>query len=556
MASSTTTAATDGHPGSEDNWDAVRAAVRQCLPEQLEGQSLPDLLLRYQGDYMVTVDQNGVTVVEKSRRIGFTWATAAHAVLVASTKRSEGGMDVLYIGYNKDMAREFIDTCAMWAKAFHLAAMDVAECVFKDTDEKGQDRDIQAFRIVLGSGFEIMALASSPRSLRGKQGLCILDEAAFHDDMNGVLKAAMAFLIWGGKVVIISTHDGEANPFNVLCEDIRKGRKPYALLKITFREALADGLYQRICLVTKKSWSPEAEATFSEDVYAYYGENAEEELDVIPSQGSGTALPASLVQRQMLPGVPVVRIERGDTFKLLAEHLREAEIRDFCERELKPLLAKIDPDLPTYFGQDFARKGHLSVCWPAQRGQDMKLRPLFNLEMRNIPYEAQKQIVHYILDRLPNFMRAAFDATGNGGYLAEVCTQRYGAERVLEVAMTTKFYEEATPRWIAAFEDGMTFLPDDLDVYNDHRAVKREKGVSVIIREDRITVKGEDGKVAAKKRHGDSAVAHLLAFFATLEEVMSYGYIPIPKPGSGDGMTAPDNDFDDDRSARWGQGAW
>lgn len=529
MPASTNAMAVAATPGSEQNWDIVRSAVRQCLPEQLEGKTLPDLLLRYQGDYMLTVDQNGVTVVEKSRRIGFTWATAAHAVLTASTRRSEGGMDVLYIGYNKDMAREFIDTCAMWAKAFHLAAMDVSEFLFTDTDEKGQDRDIQAFRIVLGSGFEIMALASSPRSLRGKQGLCILDEAAFHDDMNGVLKAAMAFLIWGGKVVIISTHDGETNPFNVLCEDIRKGRKPYALLKITFREALAAGLYQRICLVTKKPWSPEAEAKFSEEVYAYYGENAEEELDAIPSQGSGTALPPALVQRQMLPGVPVVRLERGDDFKLMAEHLREADIRDFCERELKPLLAKIDPDLPTYVGNDFARKGHLSVLWPTQRGQDMKLRPCFVLEMRNLPYEQQKQIHFYILDRLPQFQRAAYDATGNGGYLAEVCAQRYGAERIIEVSMSAKFYEEATPKWIAAFEDGSTFVPDDLDVYNDHRAVKREKGVSVIIREDRITVKGEDGKSASKKRHGDSAVAHLLAHYATLEEVMSYGYTPAAR---------------------------
>jgi len=554
VASCTNAMATSRHPGSEQNWEAIRAVSRQSLPDALEGEGLPDLLLHFQANGIAVIDQNKVTVIEKSRRIGFTWSLAAHSVLAAATRRSEGGMDVLYIGYSKDMAREYIDTCAMWAKAFSYAASDVQECVFTDLDEHGQDRDIQAFRIILASGFEIMALTSSPRSLRGKQGLVIIDEAAFHDDLPAVMKSALAMLMWGGKVVVVSTHDGEDNPFNVICEDIRKGRKPYKLLKITFDDAMADGLYKRICLVTKKTWSPEAEAEFRKEVFDFYGEYADEELMAIPSQGSGTALPPALVQRQMLSGVPVVRIERGDDFKLMAEHLREAEIRDFCERELKPLLAKVDPDLPTYYGQDFARKGHLSVCWPAQRGQDMKLRPLFTLEMRNIPYEAQKQIVHYILDRLPNFMRAAFDATGNGGFLAEVSTQRYGAERVVEVAMTTKFYEMATPKWIAAFEDGTTFVPDDLDVYNDHRAVKRDKGVSIIVREDRITVKGEDGKTVSKKRHGDSAVAHLLCHHAAQEEVMSYGYTPAAASAR-DGRDHP-HDFDDDNPSNWERGAW
>lgn len=517
------------HPGGEQNWDAIRAVARQSLPDTLEGQGLPDLLMPYQAEGIQAVDAHNVVVIEKSRRIGYTWSLAAEAVLAASPSRSEGGMDVLYMGYSLDMAREFIDTCAMWARAFSMAAAEVNEYVFKDRDERGQDRDIQAFRIILASGYEILALASSPRSLRGKQGLVIIDEAAFHDDLNAVLKSALAMLIWGGKVVIISTHDGESNPFNVLCEDIRKGRKPYKLLRITFDEALADGLYKRICLVTKKTWSPEAEAAFRQQVYDFYGENADEELGAIPSQGSGTALPPALVQRQMMPGVPVVRIERDDGFKLLAEHLREADIRDWCEREIKPLLERFDPDLPTYFGQDFARKGHLSVCWPAQRGQDMKLRPVFVLEMRNIPFEQQRQIVFYMLDRVPNFMRGSWDATGNGAYLAEVCAQRFGAERVKEVQFTAKFYEAVTPKWVAAFEDGATFVPDDLDIYNDHKAVKRDKGLTVIIREDRVKTKGEDGKTASKKRHGDSAVAHLLAFWATLEEVMSYGYTPVPK---------------------------
>src|SRR3546814_19644370 len=54
----------------------------------------------------------------------------------------------------------------------------------------------QAFRIRFSSGFKVVALPSVPRALRGKQGIFICDEAAFHKNLAEVLKAAMAFLIW------------------------------------------------------------------------------------------------------------------------------------------------------------------------------------------------------------------------------------------------------------------------------------------------------------------------------------------------------------------------
>src|SRR4051812_30784173 len=128
---------------------------------------------------MATVAENRVTLVEKSRRIGYTWAVAAHAVLISAAQKAAGGMDTLYVGYNLDMAREFIDTAASWARLFDSASKPANEFVFDD----GPDRQIQAFRISFSSGFDIVALASCPRSLRGRQGFVIVDEAAFHDDL-------------------------------------------------------------------------------------------------------------------------------------------------------------------------------------------------------------------------------------------------------------------------------------------------------------------------------------------------------------------------------------
>ena len=158
-------------------------------------------------------------MIEKSRRTGITYGFAADAVLTAA-QRGAGGMNVFYIAYNLDMTREFVDYCAMFAKAFDRAASQPQEILYDD----GSDEGIKAFRIDLPSGHSIVALSSKPRSLRGKQGKVIIDEAAFHDQLAELLKAALALLMWGGRVVLISTHDGADNPFNELIEDIRAAK--------------------------------------------------------------------------------------------------------------------------------------------------------------------------------------------------------------------------------------------------------------------------------------------------------------------------------------------
>ncbi|EHA6962529.1 hypothetical protein JMC51_005089, partial [Vibrio parahaemolyticus] len=84
-----------------------------------------DVLLPYQKRWIA--DESPLKLAEKSRRTGITWAEAADAALTASKARSAGGTHHFYVGSNKEMAREFIDAVAMWAKAFNHAASDVQE---------------------------------------------------------------------------------------------------------------------------------------------------------------------------------------------------------------------------------------------------------------------------------------------------------------------------------------------------------------------------------------------------------------------------------------------
>ncbi|TCS62575.1 terminase large subunit domain-containing protein [Varunaivibrio sulfuroxidans] len=476
--------------------------------------------LAYQQRALAAIFASAVVVIEKSRRIGMTWALAAVAVLHAAAAKTAGGMNVFYMGYNLEMAREFIDTCAWWAGLFDQAARAVEEIVIKD-----EGKDVLAFRIKFASGFEVVALPSNPRSLRGMQGLVILDEAAFHDNLDEVLKAAFALLIWGGKVVVCSTHNGDAGAFNVLVGDVRAGRKNYRLIRTDFDAALADGLYKRICETQGKAWSAEAEAAWRGEIINFYGDGADEELFCIPAQGSGTFISAALIEARMDAAAPVVRWAQPAGFAELADHLREAECRDFCARELSPILENLDPALRHVIGEDFGRSGDLTVLWPLAVDQSLIRRTPFVVELRNIPFKQQEQILYYICDRLPRFGAGAFDARGNGQYLAERAMQRYGAGRIYQVMLSAEWYRENMPPYKAAFEDGAIALPKDADILADHRAIVMDRGVARI--PENARTKDKQGG----RRHGDSAIAGALAHFASRQDAMEYDYTAAPPPG-------------------------
>jgi len=462
----------------------------------------PYALLLYQQKWVA--DRTPVKVYEKSRRVGISWSEAADDALYAA---SESGDDVWYIGYNKDMAEEFIGDCAFWARQYNLVAGEIQEEVLED-----EGKDILTFRITFASGHRIVALSSRPKNLRGKQGRIVIDEAAFHDDLRGLLKAAMALLMWGGEVRIISTHDGEENPFNELINDIRAGKRPYSLHRTTFDDALAAGLYKRICLVRGLEWSPEAEAAWRQEMIDSYGDDADEELFCIPSKGGGTPLTRALVETCLEEGIPVLRYEQTDEFTLMDDEYRLSVVQDWIDDNLVPLLETLDKDRLSYFGEDFARSGDLTVMLPLQETQGATFRCPFIVELRNMPFKQQEQICFYILDRLPRFCHGAFDARGNGQYLAEVAQQKYGPTRISQVMLSDAWYLQNMPRYKAAFEDRSITLPMDADLIEDHRALKKVKGV-IKLPETRTDEKG-----SKKKRHGDTAIAGALAWYATRQE--------------------------------------
>lgn len=457
-------------------------------------------------------DRSPVKIIEKSRRVGVSWATAAGAVLDAA---EIDYTDNWYVGYNKEMALEYIRDAATWARAIDAECDEYEEIEILDDDDP--ERSILAYSINFASGGRIVALSSRPSNLRGKQGHVVIDEAAFHDDLAGLRKAAMAVLMWGGRVSIASTHNGKTNPFNKLIEDCRKKKIDYSLHRVTLDDALDEGLYQRIAEVGELDLGAEAQEKWRDAMIAAYGDDADEELFCIPTKSGGVYIGAGLVERAMVDGYEIIKLDLPAEFAFQPEKERIAEILLWCKTYLDLPLKRLDKQRLHSLGEDFGRVSDLTVLAPFAMQQDLKHKAPFLVELRRVPFESQKQIVFYICDRLPRFRKAAFDATGNGAYLAEVAAQRYGEERVEQVKFNAARYAEMLPLFKAAHEKGEIQYPKDADVLEDICSFEIIDGLP---RLPKTKKRARDGEY----RHGDAGIALLLGHHASRLPAQEYSY--------------------------------
>jgi len=489
-------------------------------------------------------DRSDLKICEKGRRTGITFAEALDDTLIAAAARSAGGDNVFYIGDTKDKGREFIGYVAQFAKVVARETADIEEFLFEDQKEDGSSRQISAFRIRFASGFRVEALSSRPENIRGLQGVVVIDEAAFHQDVREVIDAVNALLIWGGKIRVISTHNGVLNPFNELIREARAGKNRFKVHFITFGEAVKNGLFKRVCLMRGRPWSPEAEAEWEANIRGAYGTRTaqmRQELDAIPADAIGAALSRVVIEQNASEDVPVIRHSLPDEFKGAPQPVRKALIREFLETKVKPHLEALDPRRRHDYGWDFARNGDASDLIIQELGQDLVRRWKLVIELRNVPFEAQRDIGYYVVPRLPRFGHGANDATGNGAYLAEVMAQKFG-ERISEVKLSQEWYRENTPAYVEAFGDGSIEIAADDDVVRDHQALQYVGGVIKV--PDDMRYAGADGFI----RHGDTAIAGVLAWYASRQGAIAYGYEPVPQGHDAGLARGPD---DDDESRGW-----
>ena len=101
----------------------------------------------------------------------------------------------------------------------------------------------------------------------------------------------------------ITTYDGIDNAYFDLEKDVLAGKLPYSRHFTTFYDAIAQGFFRRICLMTGQTWSRELEAEF-------IGQT-------LPSGWGCGCRYISLSQRQLdAQGLEVSSLKKGDTVEV------------------------------------------------------------------------------------------------------------------------------------------------------------------------------------------------------------------------------------------------
>lgn len=519
-----------------------------------------------------------IAVAAKGRRTGITLSEAQDSSLIAATAKEAGGDNVWYIGDTREKGLEFIGYCAKISQVVARGqATRIEQHIYHDQKPDGSSREIQAFRIRYSSGFRITSLSSRPENIHGLQGVVVIDEAALHRDVRAVLESATALLIWGGKIRVISTHRGKRNPFNELIADIEAGRygDKAGVFRVTFDDAVANGLYERVCWMTRQAPSPEGKRDWYQSIRKAYGPRQaamREELDAIPRDGSGAAIPGIWIERAMPEVRPVVRLVCDDDFARRDEADRHRWADRWIATHLLPVVREAAQGFTGKWaiGMDFARHRHFSVILPARITQDLRRDCPFAVEMHNTPTRQQEQILWAILGELKRWC-CAIDATGPGQTIAEYTGDKFGRAEldkdrgvwrggpVHEVTLSRAWYGQWMTAYCRLFEDGVLTLPRDAGIEDDHRAVEVVDGIPMVPKIERKDLKADD---ADMMRHGDSAIAGVLMAYAATNHTgdgWAYDWTPAPdreaKPSSG-WRDRPDTDLDDDLYSDPHRGAW
>lgn len=457
------------------------------------------VLLPYQQRWYA--DKSPLRVCEKSRRVGITWAESARQVMRAARAKHAGGSDCYYVSTSHRLGRIYIEECAEWARALNTAATHFGTHIVANFG-----RDVLTHEIRFASGYSVQAITSHPAAMRGLGGSMTIDEAAHHQHLDQLLKAAAALGDWGGDLTLISTHNGKDNPFNVLCEELRAKKRSGSLHRVTLDDALEEGLFRRQCEMRGVPWSEEAERLWRDDKLATWG--AEEEYLVIPSTAGGVYIRSDLIEECSDPRAQIVRLELAADHMHKPQQERDDFIRSWCEAQLGPLLDALPSDRIATIGYDFARSGQgdLSVMALLVERRDLVKACPWLLEMRGVPFEEQWEIFKFVAQHLPKFGGASIDSGGNGGYVGEKALSFFGAALINALQLSASWYSENLPRFRSAFEEHQILVPADVDVRDDLLMFRlNPRGVPML-----GDYRRRDSK-DRKPRHGDAAIALVLA---------------------------------------------
>jgi phage FluMu gp28-like protein len=390
------------------------------------------LLLPYQAAWVK--DASRLKIAEKSRQIGWTWATAYG--LVRRKALSGARLDAWISSRDDIQARLFLEDCKSFAAILQTGAEDLGE---RAIDSDGHS----AYVLAMANGLRLHSMSSNPDAQAGKRGDRVLDEFALHPDPRKLYAIAYPGITWGGSLEIFSTHRGSANFFNGLIQEIKhKGNpKSFSLHRITLQDALDQGFLAKL-----QAKLPADDQRQEMDEAAYF--------DFIKA---GCADEESFAQEYMC--VPSDDASAFVSYDLL-DGCKYAAGTDWQTRGSGRL----------YLGVDIGRVHDLTVFWLVEEVSGTLFTRAVET-MQNATFEAQEARWQELMT-LPGLTRCCVDQTGIGRQFAERGARKYG-HRVEGVTFTGAVKESLAYPLKAALEDRTLRIPDDPAVVADFRAIRK-----------------------------------------------------------------------------------
>ena len=399
----------------------------KALPDGREPFFLPYQLAWVQ-------DPHIMLIAEKSRQIGWTWASA-HGV---ARRHSVAGYALDTWGTSRDdlQAMLAVQDCKKFADILQGGAKDLGMQVLND---RGSSAHVLAFQ----NGTKYYSLSSNPDAQAGKRGNRIGDEFALNKDNRMLYSIMEPGVTWGGAIWLFSTHRGDNNYFNTLLNEARhKGNpKGWRVYRVTLQDALDCGfLYKLQCKL------PANDARMAMDEAAYFdfvkskaadAETFAQEYQCVPSDDA-----SAFITYELLEGCKYPAGADWETFG----------------------------DGPRFVGVDIGRVSDLTVMWVAERVAGMLLTRKI-VTMKGATFDAQEKVFYGLMDE-PKVVRACVDRTGIGMQFAERGARRYGS-RVEGVHFTGQVKEALAYPLKASLEDRTFRVPDDPHVWADFRRIRK-----------------------------------------------------------------------------------
>lgn len=459
------------------------------LPTQDTGYFLP-----YQLDWIL--DDSEYKVAEKSRRVGFTYASS-YRMFRKCMNRGKGFTQWVS---SRDMltAQELIrDYLMIWCKAANI----VAKGMYGDNVEViDVAKNIKAFVVEFPNGARLISLSSSPEAFAGKGGDVFLDEADLHEDSGKLIDMAQPCTMWGGQLEVVSAYrvnGTSSSPFGLLVKSAKSDANPMRirLHRVTLPDAVAQGLVEKINSKTGKSQTREE---FVSNIRARCRTQSafNSQYLCVADDAAG-----KLITIQMITPCELEPLE-------LAE-----------------IIAK-NPTAPRFGGYDVARKLHASA-WHEYLQLGVSLYLARREIWRNVDFQTQENWIRSRLidEAQPRIARMAIDATGLGMNMSENLVKAFPG-RVDAVNLESHRRTELCVSLRDRFESRRIFIPADdqlrADLNGPEKTLAKNGGLRIYI----PAFDTEAGDVS----HCDEFISAMLAVSSADEgAVCNFA----PRPGTG-----------------------